>query len=545
MKMIRVLSLTLAICLLMAGMALAAEPQVYTYDLDTRANLNESSNTLTMQRDGAYVLTDVAGNALTTLPYIHMSEDYDHPVLEVALEEGINVRGIIDASGKELVPCRYGKIEVVNGDWQVGLVLETVTTGEDYDYTSSSDKEVRYLITGVDCYYRGKLVGTLERLQYDDIMYAYGDYLYISGDGFSGYALSEKYGLIHHEKNFYPNNEFYNGLHYGSNQQAFTNTCTLLPSEVKQSVTYDKNGNFVDLQGNVVGDGGSPYKEYASVTYVGEYFVTRADNGKYGVASKNGDEILPAVYDKIAYTSDGNNVFASGYQLVVKDGRVGYVDLQGNEVAGFQYDVDDSVVKGFLYNPNFCCIENMGKVIVITPTAGELPETYDEVGYAYAGQPLLIVTKGEQRGAIDINGNVVIPFGNKRFYVSEDYSIYYSSYDEDSSKYYTCYYFPVEEAAQSDAEDGADVAEGLAGTLAAAMQSNAAAQTEDAAVEEAPAAAEDGSWSCTGCGTANTGKFCTECGTAKPEESAACASCGYELPEGENFKFCPECGSSF
>ena len=40
------------------------------------------------------------------------------------------------------------------------------------------------------------------------------------------------------------------------------------------------------------------------------------------------------------------------------------------------------------------------------------------------------------------------------------------------------------------------------------------------------------------CGAVNTGKFCMECGTAKPEEGWRC-SCG-ALNKG---KFCSECGS--
>ena len=44
-------------------------------------------------------------------------------------------------------------------------------------------------------------------------------------------------------------------------------------------------------------------------------------------------------------------------------------------------------------------------------------------------------------------------------------------------------------------------------------------------------------WVCS-CGTLNQGKFCMECGTAKPEEGWRC-SCG-ALNKG---KFCSECGS--
>lgn len=51
-----------------------------------------------------------------------------------------------------------------------------------------------------------------------------------------------------------------------------------------------------------------------------------------------------------------------------------------------------------------------------------------------------------------------------------------------------------------------------------------------------------GGWTCA-CGAVNTGKFCSECGTKKPEapKKRFCTNCGAEL--NENAKFCPECGT--
>lgn len=61
-------------------------------------------------------------------------------------------------------------------------------------------------------------------------------------------------------------------------------------------------------------------------------------------------------------------------------------------------------------------------------------------------------------------------------------------------------------------------------------------------------------WTCPQCGTKNTGKFCSNCGTPKPQETASagvsikmkCSACGkpVELANGVP-KFCPECGQPF
>ena len=53
-----------------------------------------------------------------------------------------------------------------------------------------------------------------------------------------------------------------------------------------------------------------------------------------------------------------------------------------------------------------------------------------------------------------------------------------------------------------------------------------------------------GGWKCS-CGTDNTGKFCSNCGNPAPAV-AKCGNCGFEPEDPNNLpKFCPECGNSF
>ncbi len=60
-----------------------------------------------------------------------------------------------------------------------------------------------------------------------------------------------------------------------------------------------------------------------------------------------------------------------------------------------------------------------------------------------------------------------------------------------------------------------------------------------ASAQQALAGAAADQWTCA-CGTVNTGKFCSNCGTKKPQ-AAQCPHCGYSL-NGITAKFCPECG---
>ena len=52
------------------------------------------------------------------------------------------------------------------------------------------------------------------------------------------------------------------------------------------------------------------------------------------------------------------------------------------------------------------------------------------------------------------------------------------------------------------------------------------------------------SWTCS-CGAVNSGKFCSECGAKKPSGPAKCSSCGWTASDGSTPKFCPECGNRF
>ncbi|MBS6196184.1 MAG: SPFH domain-containing protein [Clostridiales bacterium] len=97
---------------------------------------------------------------------------------------------------------------------------------------------------------------------------------------------------------------------------------------------------------------------------------------------------------------------------------------------------------------------------------------------------------------------------------------------------------------------GAQMGGNMASSMSAAnmqqMQMNQAAQrnqmqqnqgSQPAGQGASQTASRPESWIC-GCGHENTGKFCSECGKAKPEKETWTCACGHE----NTGKFCSECG---
>jgi len=96
---------------------------------------------------------------------------------------------------------------------------------------------------------------------------------------------------------------------------------------------------------------------------------------------------------------------------------------------------------------------------------------------------------------------------------------------------------------------GMGMAAGTAGMMNQAQglyAQGAAQQQAQPAQPAAPQAAAGGAtWTCS-CGTANSGNFCTNCGSKKPEVAAVafCPNCGTKLDTATPAKFCPNCGQS-
>ena len=132
-------------------------------------------------------------------------------------------------------------------------------------------------------------------------------------------------------------------------------------------------------------------------------------NGKYGFIDKNGNEVIPLIFDDVICDFDKYYFYWNTYQTCVsvcKNKKWGYIDSLGNVVVPLLYDkvkpylVEDSpnwVVK----NGKYGCIDVNGRLVI--------PFEYDDMedGF-YTG--LAYVKKNGKYGFIDEHNKVLIPF---------------------------------------------------------------------------------------------------------------------------------------
>lgn len=396
----KILALLLALCLCLGLSASLAEGTLWEV---STLRLNKATNTFAMRKswDDPYYVVDADGNILSE-GYATLSDMNNG--FEVTDDDGLNVRGFLNGQGQLVMPMQYGDIAWISDRWMAGIVLVEATEA-DYDYKSIMGDGF-YQIERVDVYYGGAMVGTLNRQEYHNGT-AYGDYLMVwdhSGNlAFYNKAMEKSAFEAQYSTEYDQDYRTDVITHCGSNQPAFVPECTLTADEVTQSIWVDFDGVAKDLQGNVLFDLGDTYDYYDN--FEGDYLTVRL-NDLYGVLDKTGREVLPCEYDDIFIDYAGLGLFANGYQMVSKDGKVGFVDVNGNAVSGFTYSTDAADT----YYPPFVSLQGLDGLYIVISPLGEMSEHYAEVDFE-RGRPVFCAQNvNGVAGVVDLAGNVLIPF---------------------------------------------------------------------------------------------------------------------------------------
>ncbi len=510
----------LIVLCLMSVLALScpalAQPQVYqSWELPAKANLSDSTDTYYCKTNGSYALYDLDGHALSA-PYDWITRTHKGLYFSVEKGSGANNRGVIDAKGNEIMPCQYGYVSVLSKKWMIGC---TLSGGE---------------VVSTDVYYNHRYLTNLGTHVITDsnkyLLFDSADHLAIMApaDQEGGYWLDSRGNLTWYDKDHFSIAEYSSvkgeGIRYNPTQQwAFTPGCTLRDEDVEQHVYYTSEGDFIDLQGNLLGHGKEYGQEYSYALHLGgdylEVHAAKPNSQLCGLTTLEGREILPPIYAEIAYSLFGGH-YTTGYQAALDTaGDLYYFDVNGSVTASAQLGVSSSdEIKGFSYNSPLAAVQQGDEYLIISAVHGVLPTRYEDVSILGAA-PIISVKQNGQWGVIDLAGRTVIGFDHgSSLSINEAGTTATGILSGGKAMMYRIYIPPV--------------------VLPATPSPTAVPSPTPAPAQE--------NWHCPACGTQNAHNFCLQCGTARPEapEKAVCSACGYD-PEGVAMNFCPLCGNKF
>jgi len=490
--------------------------------------LNDVNNLLIVNdySTDLYTLMRPDGTAITHEPYIYM--DWDENMFIVALEKGVNNKGLIDAQGNLVVPMQYQTVHVLSDRWQLGAVY----TEGNFLFSEFQGADGRFYRFGhYDVYYQGKLVGKLEGKS--NYASAYGAYLLTSdGTYYDSNMTPSTYrrkGYGDGEYDITPNGTF----HAGSGMQVGVPGCTLTSDDVKNDIVL-VGKNIVDLQGNLYG---TLTRDYDSIYgFKGDYAEVEL-NGKVGLIDCTGREVIPCEYDDLS----GFEIFQHGYAAAIKDGMFGYLDQNGEVVCKFEYSVDEVNNRG---SAPMTYVRNSDQTSSVLSAAagGRIPKRYQEVcqDSLIDGCPLYAAMVNQKVGVFDMYGNEIIPANGVytniyAFQISCDGTVVVGSLEFGRDAVYVL----------SDAYSAQPIPRPTAQGAAPAVQTTAQPSAETTVQPATPTVqpASDGNWTCS-CGNVNGGNFCPQCGNARPKE-LKCSKCGFTPKANSTPRFCESCGNPF
>ncbi len=154
----------------------------------------------------------------------------------------------------------------------------------------------------------------------------------------------------------------------------------------------------------------TPRIDWVTDAASGDSLGVYAVGGRRGYINvKNGEIIINAK------TNDYEKawVFSDGLAAVMKDGKVGFIDVNNKLVIPFQFDYSDKCIMyeiGYLFHDGYCVMTNKdGKFGLIDISGNWVVEPeYDELWNAHKTGNRIVVNDGKH-GVLDSCGNVVYP----------------------------------------------------------------------------------------------------------------------------------------
>ncbi len=392
-----------------AAMPLMANAEISlekAYEVAGSGRFVNGSNLLIMEGDSGYYLTSMDGQIKSEEIYGRTTEN-EYGMIIVKQNNGdVNNNGALNQNGQEIIPTKYGDIEVLNDEWALGITLKEATADQ-YDYENLWGDEAYYLIDTVDVYHVADGAATcLATLPRENIMdtQAYGSYINIQ-DRATGTVDT-----------------------YDASFQKVASDVGDIYAEPEANVklvVYREDGKYgvKDAQGNIVTE--------PSFSMIGDFRYGYAEvysDDKRGLIDEQGGVVVEPVYDDIEtlfylpYVNEygaGYGYNVNGYFAVIQDGKFGYIDSQGNTTMEPKYSESAVEVNG----ASAILTDLEGNERLLAADGAEtVVEGYERIVPLQNGSGLYYRTEDAEynEGMIDWHGNEIIPCENDDILISGD-----------------------------------------------------------------------------------------------------------------------------
>lgn len=352
----RILALVLAALLI--GATCLAEVTGPLFEAESMSdNGAAQSGVFIFSQDRKEGLVDREGNVLSIAQFGDLSY-VDEGYFKATNESGFNTSALVNANGETLTPYGYSDFTVVSANWAVGKVLEGTNDKDGADYSVIFGEYDYAAVVRNDVFYlpEKKLAGSLERKQFSRAREAGGNGWLIVEDRNGGITAYDP---------------------------AFNATQTLMTSMydpeliVKSENEMSPKALYSAVTGEKLAD-----RDYGSLSNIAKGFTAFYDSDAhlYGILNAQGEEVCPPSFSTInasliggryvkvtvnreggtaegvydldtqalavpcqysrVYTWGDKAPINDGYVCVEQDGKLGYVDLEGNVTCPIQYAKD-------------------------------------------------------------------------------------------------------------------------------------------------------------------------------------------------------------
>ena len=294
-------------------------------------------------------------------------------------------RGIIDTTGKVIVPMKYDEIEpFMDGVARVEIFGDYPTH---YGYIDEQGNEVLPVIytDADDWFYRS--------MRFSDLIVVGIDQKYGCFDKKGKKILPLEYGSI---------GNYSSGL--ATIYQDGKMGCINKEGKIVIPIIYERVSDFgietttVQKDGkwgiiNKAGEVVLPIIYEAEIRFSGELAITKL-NGKFGAITKTGTVLIPFQFESLAY-------FREGLAHAILNGKHGFINEKGETVIPFEYDWAGNFNEGFVIAKKDNLWGHLNKEGKVTT-----PFEYEQTGDFNRG--LSNVKKNGKSGRINTTGKIVL-----------------------------------------------------------------------------------------------------------------------------------------